>query len=185
MEFTYHCRNHTMEFSCEFDQFISGGYYLVAPVKRHDSFSMLLPPTIVTLSSCIAEVTPLSDEWGSTALEEAARPSDVVLLGIGLHTSLTPLLNEQRNRDVNHGYDLIERIGQRQRLSAGKVLGFEPLGFYAMSFHSWLCNYFPDSASRDLNIQPAANGFIRDFSDALRVTEYIGKANGEPAIWLP
>lgn len=109
----------------------------------------------------------------------------VLLVGIGLHTSLVPLLKDQRTRDINKGYGLIERIGQHQCLSPGEVLGFEPLGFEAMSFHSWICNDFPDSVDKDLKIQPAANGFISVFADALEVTEYIRKEGGEPAIWLP
>ena len=147
----------------EFDQFISGGYYFVTPVKRPDSLSALLPDTLVTVSPCIAEVGPRcswASDWGSLTLDqqktEAAdcgvlpeglqenlnsidailertslperlraspEPSQVMpfgfssfavasafyerfvpptlLLGIGLHTSLIPLLNDQRRRDIN------------------------------------------------------------------------------------
>jgi len=230
--------------SYELDQFLSGGYYLATPAKRHPSFSALLPETILTVSPCIADVGPNGDNWASTTLEEqeaeastigvspadlpayldsfdaitrrtvlpagmraAAEPFEVMpfglssfaiaselhaqinplalLLGIGLHASLAPLLYEQRDRDINRGFGLIDRIEQNQRLSPGRILGFEPLGFHAMSFHSWICNYFPDKVSTDLGIQPAANGFIAEFSDAVRATAYIAKAKGEPAIWLP
>ena len=55
-----------------------------------------------------------------------------------------------------------------------------------MSFHSWICSYFPESVGdKELNIKPAANGFISDFADALKITEHIRKVGGEPAIWLP
>ena len=231
----------------EFGRFISGGYYLVRPVKRPDSFSALLPETLVTVSPCIGEVGPRcswESDWGRLTLEqqktdatECGVPAEelpellnsinniverttlpqglqtcqeppqvmpfgfssfviasafyeqfappTLLLGIGLHASLVPLLNEQRRRDINNGYGLIERIGQRQTLRPGQVLGFEPLGFEAMSFHSWICNYFPESVDKELRIKPAANGFISDFADALEVTEHIRNAGGEPAIWLP
>lgn len=162
--------------SYEFDEFIGGGYYLVTPVKRPDGLSPLLPETIVTPSACFTEVRP----W---------RPEPVVapalLVGIGLHASLLSWVNEQLDRDINHGYGLVERVEQGLPLSPGNVLGFEPLGFEATSFHSWLCNYFPDCVKNDLNIEPSANGLLADFADAVKVTEYIRNNDCEPAIWLP
>lgn len=177
----------------ELDQFISGGYYLAEPVPRPPSFSRLLPETIVSLSPCLAEVGPThhSDDampFGFSSFQNAiaAHTPPQLLLGIVLHTSLLPSLRRQRDRDINRGYGLLERVGEHQPLAGGGiVLGFEPLGFEAMSFHSWLCNYFPDNVRRDLCIVPASNGFIEDFSDSQRVTTYIISANGEPAIWLP
>ena len=108
-----------------------------------------------------------------------------LLVGIGLHSSLLPSLEAQRSQDVNNGYGLMERIEQRQTLRQGEILGFEPLGFYAMSFHSWLCGYFPEKVNKELQIRPVGNGFIADFAEAIEVTDYVRKADGEPAIWLP
>ncbi|MBL8216011.1 MAG: hypothetical protein JNK87_35135 [Bryobacterales bacterium] len=67
----------------------------------------------------------------------------------------------------------------------GEILGFEPLGFYAMSFHSWLCGYFPEKVNKELQIRPVGNGFIADFAEAIEVADYVRGAEGEPAIWLP
>jgi len=67
-----------------------------------------------------------------------------LLLGL-VTQSLAPLLEAQRGKDVNGGYGLVERVGQQRRLDdSGQILGFEVLGFEGMSFHSWVCNYFPD-----------------------------------------
>jgi hypothetical protein len=107
------------------------------------------------------------------------------LLGIGLHGTLLSSLEQQRGEDVNQGYGLIERIGQGRRIRPGSILGFEPLGFQAMSFHSWLCSLSQDKVSEVLGIRPATNGFISNLADALKVAQYLQAAGAEPAIWLP
>jgi hypothetical protein len=232
--------------SVDFRKFVSGGYYLVRPTARPESFSTLLPATIVTLSSCIGEVGPglwavdwpgapqnreaeaakfgipadrLPElvDWVSAVVAgrlvpggsptqdpgevvpfgfsslSAAREfyvrfipgNEILILGSGLHESLLPSLDEQKHRDINRGFGLVERIHRRQAVAPGTVLGFEPLGFEAVSFHSWLCNDFPEEVNKKLGIQPGPNGLITDLADAIRVTEHIRQAEAEPAIWLP
>ncbi|MBY0373112.1 MAG: hypothetical protein K2Q23_03910 [Bryobacteraceae bacterium] len=108
-----------------------------------------------------------------------------ILVGIGLHKSLTRLIEVQRSRDIGYGIGLVQRMARRRRLRAGRVLGYEPLGFEGMKFHSWVCNWFPESVGKDLGIRPAANGFLSSFADARRVNQYIRRGRAEPAIWLP
>jgi len=191
-----------------FDEFISGGYYLVSPAERADWMSALLPSSFPTVCPCLAEVAPLWS-WEQPTDPSEPEPGDGLwllllqagarvpgtfnialgpstsLLGIGLHESLEPLMHEQRDQDVTNGYDLLERMAQQKRLAPGKALAFEPLCFRGMSFCSWIGNSLPDGVRTELHIRPAANGLIADFVDACQVTGYIRRSNREPGIWLP
>jgi hypothetical protein len=116
------------------------------------------------------------------------RASDTFVVGIGLHTSLLASFAAQLEKDVNRGYGMIERLRKRSPLAAGGVsYGYEPLGFEACHFHSWLCNSLPEEVAAVLAIRPNANGLISEFEDAIRATEYIRRpgTGAEPVIWEP
>lgn len=121
----------------------------------------------------------------SASVYHARLTPPTILVGIGLHKSLTRLIEVQRSRDIGYGNGLVQRMARRRRLRAGRVLGYEPLGFEAISFHSWVCNWFPERVEKDLGIRPAANGFLSSFADARRVNQYVRREGGEPSIWLP
>jgi hypothetical protein len=110
----------------------------------------------------------------------------VVLVGIGLERSLVPALHLQLRDDVNHGYGLIERVNANVPLErGGKLLGYEPLGFDATKFHSWLCHNAPVEAYDRFGIRPNGEGFIDSLPDAEHVTQNLKATGAETAIWEP
>lgn len=110
----------------------------------------------------------------------------VVLVGIGLDASRLQSFKTQLSYDVNHGYGLIERVEANiPVVGGGDVLGYEPLGFEATKFHSWLCHNTPTDAYKLFGIRPNGAGFIDSFDDAVRVTENLKATGAEPAIWEP
>lgn len=110
----------------------------------------------------------------------------VALVGIGLHPSLLPSLYAQRENEVNHGYGLLERVEMKVPLAPGReVLGYEPLGYDGMHFHSWLCHNAPKAAWEKLKIGPNQHGFINTLEDAISVTEDLTATGAERAMWEP
>jgi hypothetical protein len=110
----------------------------------------------------------------------------VVLIGIGLERSLIPTLHAQLHDDVNEGYGLIERVNANIPLErGGNVLGYEPLGFDATRFHSWLCHNAPVDAYDRFGIRPNSAGLIDSFADVVRITEHLKATGAELAIWEP
>lgn len=79
----------------------------------------------------------------------------------------------------------MERVEGRETLRSGGVeLGFEPLGFNAMHFHSWLCNYSPEEIEEPLAVRINENGLFGSLADGIRVTDFV-RVHGEKAIWEP
>jgi hypothetical protein len=110
----------------------------------------------------------------------------VHVVGIALHTSLLDSFESQLTKDVNKGLGLVELVNEgRPPAEGGKALGFEPLGFEATKFHSWLCHYAPDEVYKRLGIRPNQHGLIQKLDDARRVNEYLVQTGAEPAIWEP
>jgi hypothetical protein len=110
----------------------------------------------------------------------------VVLVGLGLERSLVPTLHAQLHDDANQGYGLIERVNAQSPLErGGEVLGYEPLGFEATKFHSWLCHNAPVEAHDRFGIRPNSAGFIDSFADAVQVTQNLKARGAERAIWEP
>jgi hypothetical protein len=108
------------------------------------------------------------------------------VLGIGLPTSLLDSFESQLPKDVNRGIGLAELVNQRlPPAEGGNVLGFEPLGFEATKFHSWLCHDAPDKVYQRFGIRPNGFGLIDKLDDALQVNEYLLQTGAEPAIWEP
>lgn len=121
-----------------------------------------------------------------TFYRHCANKTEVALVGIGLHRSLLPSLYAQRSDDINRGYGLLERVELNNPLAHGvEALGYEPLGFDATSFHSWLCHNAPIKALEVFGIQPNSKGLIESLDDAVRVTEHLKKTGAEKAIWEP
>ncbi|HEY3939885.1 MAG TPA: hypothetical protein VGL97_20815 [Bryobacteraceae bacterium] len=108
------------------------------------------------------------------------------VVGIGLHASLLDSFESQLEKDINRGSGLLELVREkRPPAEGGAVLGFEPLGFEAMTFHSWLCHYAPDEAFKRFGIRPNQLGLIDGIDDAKRVNDYLLETGAEPAIWEP
>lgn len=110
----------------------------------------------------------------------------VQIIGIGLHTSLLPSFYGQLEKDINRGYGLVDRIDRKDLLAdGGNLLGYEPLGYEAVHFHTWLCHYAPDEAEKLFGVRPNENGLISKLQDAIQITENLVSTGAEPAIWEP
>jgi len=108
------------------------------------------------------------------------------VIGIGLHTSLLDSFASQLVKDINRGIGLLELVAERRPpADGGTALGFEPLGFEATKFHSWLCHNAPDEAYKRFGIRPNQLGLIDRFEDARQVNESLLQTGAEPAVWEP
>jgi hypothetical protein len=117
---------------------------------------------------------------------ECTNSNEVALLGIGLEPALLASAYAQKNDDVNSGYGLLERLELQTPLDAkGKPLGFEPLGFEATKFHSWLCHNAAPEAFETFGVRPNSLGFIDSLDDALRINQHLKSSGAEPGIWEP
>jgi hypothetical protein len=108
------------------------------------------------------------------------------VVGIGLHKSLLESFNSQLTKDVNNGLGLVELVNEgRSPAEGGSALGFEPLGFEATKFHSWLCHRAPDEMYKRFSVRLNRLGLIEKLNDARQVNEYLLETGAEPAIWEP
>lgn len=108
------------------------------------------------------------------------------VVGIGLHKSLLDSFGSQLVKDANRGLGLLEVVNEkRPPADGGSPLGFEPLGFDATTFHSWLCHNAPDEAYKRFGICPNRLGLIDKLDDACTVNEYLLETGAETAIWEP
>jgi len=108
----------------------------------------------------------------------------VQIIGIGLHTSLLPSFYSRLEKDVNRGYGLVDRVDRKELLAdGGSVLGYEPLGYEGVHFHTWLCHSATDEAEKLFGVRPNQNGLISKLEDAIQITENLVKTGAEPAIW--
>jgi hypothetical protein len=112
--------------------------------------------------------------------------TDVALVvGIGLHDSLVESFKNQLEKEANRGLGLLERIERKEALASGGInLGYEPLGFNAMHFHSWLCNYSPEEIEEKLGVRINKNGLLSTLADGIQTTDFV-REWGERAIWEP
>lgn len=105
------------------------------------------------------------------------------VVGIGLHQSLLESFELQLTKDVNKGLGLVELVKEgRSPAEGGNALGFEPLGFEATKFHSWLCHSAPDEVYKCFGIRPNQMGLIEKLNDARQANEYLLETGAEPAI---
>jgi hypothetical protein len=108
-----------------------------------------------------------------------------IVVGIGLHNSLIESFNNQLEKESNRGSGLLDRIERKEALASGGItLGYEPLGFDAMHFHSWLCNYSPEEIAEELGVGLNENGLLSTLADGIRTTDFV-REWGEAAIWEP
>jgi hypothetical protein len=108
------------------------------------------------------------------------------VVGIGLHRNLLESFESQLTKDVNKGFGLVELVNEGRSLAeGGNALGYEPLGFEATKFHSWLCHSAPDEMYKLFGIRPNQLGLIEKLNDARQANEYLLETGAEPAIWEP
>lgn len=108
------------------------------------------------------------------------------VVGIGLHRSLLESFGSQLTKDVNKGTGLAELVSEeRSPAEGGLALGFEPLGYEATKFHSWLCHSAPDEVYKRFGIRPNQLGLIEKFHDARQANDFLLETGAEPAIWEP
>lgn len=129
--------------------------------------------------------------FGFSSLEDAqgfrrlSSDDSVIVVGIGLHDSLIGSFKSQLEKESNKGLGLLERLERRETLhSSGIELGFEPLGFNAMHFHSWLCNCSPEEIEEPLDVRINEDGLFGNLADGIRTTNFV-REHGEQAIWEP
>ncbi len=109
-----------------------------------------------------------------------------MVVGIGLHSSLLTSFKGQVEKESNKGLGLLERIERNEPFAGGGVtLGYEPLGFDAMHFHSWLCNFSPEEIGKKLGIRMNENGLLSSLADGIRTTDFVRQHGAEMAIWEP
>ena len=119
-------------------------------------------------------------------LNRFVKDSTTRVVGIALHQSLLESFQSQLPKDVNKGLGSLELINECQPpADGGNPVGFEPLGFEATHFHSWLCHYAPGQVYKRFGIRPNQLGLIDKLGDARKVNEYLLQTGAEPAIWEP
>src|ERR1700730_1118008 len=108
------------------------------------------------------------------------------VIGIGLQISLLDSFTSQLGKDINRGLGSLELVTENlPPADGGNALGFEPLGFEATKFHSWLCHDAPGEAYKRFGIRPNQLGLIDKLDDVRQVNEYLLHTGAEPAIWEP
>jgi hypothetical protein len=127
------------------------------------------------------DVAPALELLGRFITDPTAR-----VVGIALHLSLLDSFQSQLSKDVNKGVGLLELVNERRPpAEGGNPVGFEPLGFEATKFHSWLCHYAPDEVYKRFGIRPNHLGLMDRLEDARQVNDYLLQTGAEPAIWEP
>lgn len=120
---------------------------------------------------------------------------DVRVLGLGLHEArLDEFLRSAAPAPSAEGSAPNGETGsftmaaRRERLAAGRLLGFELLNVEdGQVVHTWLCNKLETHCANALGIRPNAAGCIDTFEDAQRCCEEISRdeVGAEPGPWLP
>lgn len=127
------------------------------------------------------DVAPALELLDKFITDPAAR-----VVGIGLHQTFLESFQSQLSKDINKGLGLLELVNERRPpAEGGNPVGFEPLGFEATKFHSWLCHDAPDEAYKRFGIRPNHLGLIDRLEDAKQVNDYLLQTGAEPAIWEP
>lgn len=158
--------------------------------REEEAAKFGIPPSGIT--ELVEWTTPRMDfPIGFSSIEDAqgfrrlSSDNAVIVVGIGLHDSLIASFKRQLEKESNKGLGLLERLERRETLRRGGVeLGFEPLGFNAMHFHSWLCNYAPEEIEEPLAVRMNENDLFGSLADGIRVTNFV-REHGEQAIWEP
>jgi hypothetical protein len=158
--------------------------------REEEASKFGIPPSAITE---LVEWTTARTEFpfGFSSLEDAqgfrrlSSNESAIVVGIGLHDSLIGSFKGQLEKEANKGSGLLERLERREILrSSGVELGFEPLGFNAMHFHSWLCNYSPEEIEETLGVHINENGLFGSLAAGIRATNFV-REHGEQAIWEP
>ena len=121
---------------------------------------------------------------------------DVAVFGLGLNREYSEeFLRYAKPPEQTPGYAPQGETGiyecvnaQRQISPGGRQIGFELLAvFLGLLTCSWLCNSLETVFEETLGVRPNKYGFIADYSDAKRCTDYIsrGEVGAEPGLWLP
>jgi hypothetical protein len=177
------------------DVWADSGYAHEEKARAQEALKFGIPST--ALSELVADFTQAarSDGWSNAFADlsvaerfyRASAGSDqLAVVGIGLERSLVSTMEAQLDDDVSKGAGLVERVKRQVPLTTGgRVLGYEPLGFEAMKFHSWLRHNAPPQALERFGVRPNHDGFIDTLSGATRITQNLKATGAEPAIWLP
>jgi hypothetical protein len=121
---------------------------------------------------------------------------DVTVFGLGLHRDdAGEFLKWAKPPSQIPGYSpqgekgIYQCINARNTIAVGgRQIGFELLSLFVGQLdHSWLCNGLETVCDEKLNVRPNEYGFIAEYSDAKRCTEYIsrGEVGAEPGLWKP
>jgi hypothetical protein len=71
-----------------------------------------------------------------------------------------------------HGLRTIILKKEIAKTNLNTMLGFEIIGYDLNHFHSFVCNSLENDFCNKLNISLNSNGYISDFEEAIRATEY-------------
>jgi hypothetical protein len=151
---------------------ISGGYYIPKTIPRPRDLSDILPNRLLTMSTCFTRVVrdiielqwddydnvreSITEQASEFGIPQAQIPELVTWAKAQRNTN-----ESQLEKDVNRGSGLLELVSdKRPAAEGGAVLGLEPLGFEALTFHLWLRHYAPDGVFKRFGIRPNQIGLI-------------------------
>jgi hypothetical protein len=86
--------------------------------------------------------------------------------------------------EIANGANILSTLEVTQ--SDGKLFGYEILGWDNGGFHSYLCNGFEKSISREYELAINEFGLIQNsYTMVKEFVKYLADKGGEPVIWLP
>ncbi|WP_027341393.1 hypothetical protein [Hamadaea tsunoensis] len=176
------------------DDFILAGF--VAAPRWHippESRAGLLPATVATVSDCLVDCVPASEEpltepWHHdlATAHAAARAAGVYALSMNLAPPETAvLLDRFGGWGPADFHPLWRRLTHPVAAPPGMPLGFEVVGFEAGDLHSWLCNDLQRDAWEQLGITVNELGLLDDLDQARAVAVMADRDPGtEEVDWI-
>ncbi len=168
------------------DTFALAGFVAAPRWLPPDSpWTSLLPPTVATVSDCLTDFVPASDDpltapWHfdlASALA-ASRETGAHTLSMNLATPETAtLLKRFGGWGQAEFHPLWRHLTHPVAAPTGVGLGFEVVGFEAGRLHSWLCNSLQCDARDNLRIAVNQLGLL-DTLDQARAVAVM--ANSDP-----
>lgn len=174
------------------EEYVAAGYvtgYRWKPPVQHTT--MHLPAAVVSVSDCLttflpADQDPLTAPWHASlhdainaARQASATPEIAYVLAMGVPASAAHELAALINRWIgDYAHPIQLNLSQPSPTPAGKIQGFEVLGFEAGRFHSWLCYDLYRQAFNELGILVNDRGLLATLLDARRVADMANSNRG-------
>ncbi|WP_052371773.1 hypothetical protein [Amycolatopsis taiwanensis] len=174
------------------------GYRVASRETRQDWQDADLPSTdLVSMSSCVVELLAADpqgwvDWFGDSESAEQARVqanrAGLHALGVGIAASDIPALLADM---AEGGWDqqagsLPERLARRAPIAAGRLLGFELVGYDCGLWHTWTClGGLVRDVRQATGVRPGRWGLIQDEQQARRAADWLTASElGDPKVFL-